>query len=1182
MSDSATSSVRSRRKHLRDPGSSQPDGEPIGEMFSLVRWLSALRPREVLVFVSSPGDCAAERALARRIVNELNDRPEVARQGTRFRPLLWEDLPPGIAEDGDFQQRINAVMRRFGYDAFGVYLGFMKARLGTRTPRHRSGTIEELEASLKGRRRSGTPSEVFFYFLAPDADDVREVREFRDELGRRGFLTSSITSEEFASRLSQNLLEIAISWNSWTNSLKRTWRRFGLGIVVAVTLVAGSIAGTDLGSRWQIGMALDSGDLPGAAALWRDRSLLMPVSGAGARQRINEMAAERIGTEASFERQLGLLAEWRLNHAYLPSVFVSLKKELGTRAERTIEVGVIESPDPRGVELWRAARLAGVWTDNVNVPVEMVRLLAGGRLLHALAATEIPPERWEGALLRPTEAKELIALAQRILRQTPNLAGWKSRKLRAAISVLAGDQPTLAKLATETVQTVDSFEQPEAAAFIATATSEAIAAWLRQTADPNLPLHVVGRIIEAVHARRDPAAILTIADLIALGQLTDGADQLLESVQCPLPECAALATERLTAWVDDAPLSANALDMLLAALDPDRLSVEQRELLSRAIVARAKMDDRSSEMIRALSILGVPTGLRFLDDLLDQHKRGSISFGFAEREALIDQLLLRDEVPDRLGIARAIMVRSENDADVLGGNRNAPFRTLSLVRVERAYLDLLAEVATAVTLDDRELFGRIVERMMQYEGADSESRKLMAIGRVLLLVPSDWRESLFDFPRPPVVDPPWEAKWDRRRLLLEAIGKAGGPPPRGLAAAVLRSLPNDEALASEFARLAAAIDPGAGRDYFRDRLVAGDRSALLEMGRLDDAEALTAHVKEYAQNFRAVGNPLELKPMIDAVGALDVKRRAPVIAELISHIPSAASRLLPTAAPTGVDLPELRTAALDALRRPRSATTVASAVAYLARIAPAELWITMTTQPAIGGLIEWLANADAFDWTMVAQELEPPSGRLPDGAGRIAMARRLLVAIDEGAHLPNNAEAGWIVLDNQRRAANHLMALLARHGEPTLALQSLQALAEGTAAIDTLGALGEVETVFRAYTTWLAAVPVLTVPLDCLPPSWFGVGRLDDANPLVVRAASALILARPEAAVAATAAGLLRSTIDAMSAGTTFRSWRGVSWAKVFIDADFRDWRESLIAELNACPLLRARRMAGAKSTALM
>jgi hypothetical protein len=748
------------------PSGVSPDRAATQRQSPLIRWFRTLRPREVLIFVSSPQDCAAERDAVRRVVTWLNDQPEVARQRVRFRALLWEDLPPGVTEDGDFQKRIDTLMRRFGYDAYGIYLGIMKGRLGTPTPRYRSGTIEELEASLKSRQRSGLPSEVLFYFLVPDAEQVTEVREFRSELERRGFLSAGVTADQFHDRLTGNLFEIASSWNSWTNVLRRTWRRFGIGIVAAVSLLAVSVVGADLGSRWRINQALDRGDIAGAAQLWRGWSLLMPLSGSGVRWRINERAAGNVGAEPSLERQLNLLADWRRDPAFLPAAFALPGEDLGTRAERAIEAGVLESPDPRGVDLWRAARRAGVWPDDAGVAARLLKLLAEGRLLRALTVTGISPERWENALIRPEEAASLKRLVRRILERTPDLAGWEDRKLRIAIAVLAGDGRMLATLAAKAVTTVDEFDQPELNSFMATAEPSAAVTWLREVANPSLPLHIIGRIVDSARARGEPQVIVALADLVASGRLPEDAGKLLEDTVCPLPACTAPATERLVAWADGALLSEMDINLLVPALDAKRLNASERKRFAQAIVAHAQENGSSPKIVDALSLLDDPDGSSFLDDLITQHAQGSISFGFAEREALIDHLRRHDGLSGRLVNGRTIMLRSENDADALGNGRNAPFGMFGLASVERAYLDLLAEAASIAVPEDRDLIGRIVERMAHGDTPLSNPRGFEALGRALLAIPAEWRFSLFAYPPPPVVDPPWDAIWDRRRLLL--------------------------------------------------------------------------------------------------------------------------------------------------------------------------------------------------------------------------------------------------------------------------------------------------------------------------------------------------------------------------------------------------------------------------------
>jgi hypothetical protein len=105
-----------------------------------------------------------------------------------------------------------------------------------------------------------------------------------------------------------------------------------------------------------------------------------------------------------------------------------------------------------------------------------------------------------------------------------------------------------------------------------------------------------------------------------------------------------------------------------------------------------------------------------------------------------------------------------------------------------------------------------------------------------------------------------------------------------------------------------------------------------------------------------------------------------------------------------------------------------------------------------------------------------------------------------------------MALDENRRVISHVLAVLARHTDPASALSNLQVIAEGPPPAATLGKLDDIETVFRAYATWLAAVPLRAAAPACLPAAWFGIERLNDANPLVVRAASALIMAGSEVA----------------------------------------------------------------------
>lgn len=224
-------------------------------------------PREILVFISSPGDCAAERSAARRIIEELNAGEDVASQGLRLRPLLWEDLPPGIAESGDFQKCIDSLIKRGGYSGYGIYVGIMKRKLGTPTPRYASGTVEEFEESLKRRRRTGMPVEILFYFVDDGTPPTPDVEEFKRHAEKRGLLHAEVPADRFAERLGQNLFDIAKSWSGWRAVIRRLWRPLrnvagALAIIAVLALIA-----FDLAARHRIDSALmDTDTLPSS---WR-------------------------------------------------------------------------------------------------------------------------------------------------------------------------------------------------------------------------------------------------------------------------------------------------------------------------------------------------------------------------------------------------------------------------------------------------------------------------------------------------------------------------------------------------------------------------------------------------------------------------------------------------------------------------------------------------------------------------------------------------------------------------------------------------------------------------------------------------------------------------------------------------------------------------------------------------
>jgi hypothetical protein len=200
------------------------------------------------LFVSSPGDCAVERDLVETIVTDVNGSAAAQQAGIEIKVLRWENLPPGETEQLDYQGRIDDLLKRVGLERFEIYVGFMRARLGTPTRRYPSGTVDEFETALDRKRRGGLPAEVAFYFLGPPEAASAEVASFRSNLTSRGFLFSEAADANiFRSRLQEHLTHIINGWWQWKNRIRRSVRilkiaGIGFGVIALLAYVAADAA----------------------------------------------------------------------------------------------------------------------------------------------------------------------------------------------------------------------------------------------------------------------------------------------------------------------------------------------------------------------------------------------------------------------------------------------------------------------------------------------------------------------------------------------------------------------------------------------------------------------------------------------------------------------------------------------------------------------------------------------------------------------------------------------------------------------------------------------------------------------------------------------------------------------------------------------------------------------------
>lgn len=142
--------------------------------------------RMVRVFVSSPGDVAAERNVMKELVEGIN-RSDGQAGGFRLELFRWEDdvvpqLGPKPQQVVDSQTPV--------YD---IYVGIMSSRFGTPSGRYGSGTEKEYKDALKNWKSAGAPWITFYFDDAPslssqpaEIEQYLKVCKFREQMQKRG------------------------------------------------------------------------------------------------------------------------------------------------------------------------------------------------------------------------------------------------------------------------------------------------------------------------------------------------------------------------------------------------------------------------------------------------------------------------------------------------------------------------------------------------------------------------------------------------------------------------------------------------------------------------------------------------------------------------------------------------------------------------------------------------------------------------------------------------------------------------------------------------------------------------------------------------------------------------------------------------------------------------------------
>jgi len=135
------------------------------------------------VFLSGPSDVNPElRAVKAHLESWSNSNPNAP---FRFVPFVWlDDTIPEFSQDA--QQSINKQIPE--YD---IFIGIMWTRIGSPTPRNKSGAIEEYREAINRHLKNSNIKVLFLFknLAVPlnqiDASQISKLNEFKTEIGNQ-------------------------------------------------------------------------------------------------------------------------------------------------------------------------------------------------------------------------------------------------------------------------------------------------------------------------------------------------------------------------------------------------------------------------------------------------------------------------------------------------------------------------------------------------------------------------------------------------------------------------------------------------------------------------------------------------------------------------------------------------------------------------------------------------------------------------------------------------------------------------------------------------------------------------------------------------------------------------------------------------------------------------------------
>jgi hypothetical protein len=174
--------------------------------------ISMPKVEKIKIFLASPSDVATERKYVQKVVDEIN-RTAAPTQKVVLEVISSKNAFPGYGKDG--QAILNEQIGQM--HEYELFIGIMWNRIGTPTPRAKSGTIEEFTRTVKTLIRKGKPK-IWFYFRQSPSNlntpeelaQRTEVIEFRSKFQSNGLFKEYRSPAEFQDQLREHL-------NLWLN-----------------------------------------------------------------------------------------------------------------------------------------------------------------------------------------------------------------------------------------------------------------------------------------------------------------------------------------------------------------------------------------------------------------------------------------------------------------------------------------------------------------------------------------------------------------------------------------------------------------------------------------------------------------------------------------------------------------------------------------------------------------------------------------------------------------------------------------------------------------------------------------------------------------------------------------------------------------------------------------------------